>query len=147
MLITGKQLEIVHYVTDSPFSQYRTKVMFFVVANRQEIIVLQACWDYFEAGHGKGSCDGIGGTVKRVAEQASKHGTAKGKFNRFNQCNKWNMLCLCPTGPKNAPQDEENLAMGVVWVCNNQILSQVYNQQLTWQVQVVCKTKETFTLV
>ena len=65
MLITGKQLEIVHYITDSPFSQYRTKVMFSVVANRQETFGLQACWDYFEAGHGKGSCDGISGTAKK----------------------------------------------------------------------------------
>ncbi|CAC5406185.1 unnamed protein product [Mytilus coruscus] len=29
-------------------------------------------WNYFEAGHGKGPCDGIGGTVKRCADLAIK---------------------------------------------------------------------------
>ena len=29
-------------------------------------------WHYFEKGHGKGPCDGIGGAVKRGAAQAAK---------------------------------------------------------------------------
>ena len=31
-----------------------------------------AAWNYFEAGHGKGPCDGVGGTVKRLADDAIK---------------------------------------------------------------------------
>ena len=42
-LIAGKQVGMIHYITDSPFSQYRNKVMFFVVANHQETFCLQAC--------------------------------------------------------------------------------------------------------
>ena len=30
--------------------------------------------DYFESGHGKGSCDGVGGAVKRSADMALKKG-------------------------------------------------------------------------
>ncbi|KAK3092276.1 hypothetical protein FSP39_000626 [Pinctada imbricata] len=30
----------------------------------------RATWNYFEAGHGKGPCDGVGGTVKRMADEA-----------------------------------------------------------------------------
>ena len=29
-------------------------------------------WNDLEAGHGKGSCDGLGGTTKRIADNAIK---------------------------------------------------------------------------
>ena len=35
---------------------------------------MKASWNYFEVGHGKGPCDGIGGTAKRMADEAIKHG-------------------------------------------------------------------------
>ena len=31
---------------------------------------MPASWHYFEAGHGKGPCDGVGGTTKRLADEA-----------------------------------------------------------------------------
>ncbi|WAR07281.1 LOW QUALITY PROTEIN: hypothetical protein MAR_017239 [Mya arenaria] len=34
-----------------------------------------ARWNYFEVGHGKGPCDGLGGTVKRMADDAIKQDT------------------------------------------------------------------------
>ncbi|KAK3089949.1 hypothetical protein FSP39_007894 [Pinctada imbricata] len=37
---------------------------------------VKASWHYFEAGHGKGPCDGIGGTTKRNADNAVKQGKA-----------------------------------------------------------------------
>jgi hypothetical protein len=37
---------------------------------------MPATWLYTEAGHGKGPCDGIGGTVKRMADEAVRMGTA-----------------------------------------------------------------------
>ena len=33
---------------------------------------ISASWNYFEANHGKGCCDGVGGTSKRMADQATK---------------------------------------------------------------------------
>lgn len=33
-----------------------------------------ASWHYFECGHGKGPCDGVGGTTKRNADNAVKQG-------------------------------------------------------------------------
>lgn len=67
------QLSPVHYWTDSPTSQYRNKTMFSVVGEHAEIFEgIHAQWNYFEAGHGKGPCDGIGGTVKRMADNAVK---------------------------------------------------------------------------
>ncbi|CAC5402742.1 unnamed protein product [Mytilus coruscus] len=39
-------------------------------------LVSKASWHYFECGHGKGPCDGIGGTTKRNADNAAKQGKA-----------------------------------------------------------------------
>ena len=65
-------LEFVHYITDSPTSQYRNSAIFSVVCKHQELFGVKASWSYFEAGHGKGPCDGIGGAAKRQADNAVK---------------------------------------------------------------------------
>ena len=62
----------IHYWTDSPTSQYRNKHIFSVIRKHKEHLDINCTWDYFEAGHGKGPCDGIGGTVKRCADLAIK---------------------------------------------------------------------------
>ncbi|XP_063953700.1 uncharacterized protein LOC135153666 [Lytechinus pictus] len=69
-------LSKVFYWTDSPSSQYRNKTMFAVVGEHRALYGIDAQWDYFEAGHGKGACDGIGGTVKRLADEAVKRRAA-----------------------------------------------------------------------
>ena len=66
----------VHYWTDSPTSQYRNKFIFMTIANHKEIYGVTATWNYFEAGHGKGPCDGLGGTTKRMADEAVRQGKA-----------------------------------------------------------------------
>ena len=68
-------VQCIHYYTDSPFSQYRNKAIFHLIATHQERYGITATWDYFECGHGKGPCDGVGGTIKRSADQAVKQGT------------------------------------------------------------------------
>ena len=50
-------LDQVHYWTDSPTSQYRNKTTFSIVIRHE---YAKAAWNYFEARHGKGPCDGIG---------------------------------------------------------------------------------------
>ena len=63
----------IHHITVSPTSQYRNKHMFYIVANHGRLFDdITASWQYFEAGHGKGPCDGVGGTVKRQADSAFK---------------------------------------------------------------------------
>ena len=62
----------VHYWTDSPTSQYRNKHIFSIIKKHEAHFGVNCTWDYFEAGHGKGPCDGIGGTVKRCADMAIK---------------------------------------------------------------------------
>ena len=82
-LISERGIEMVHYITDSPYSQYCNRVMFAAVANHKDLFGIGARWDYFESGHGKGPCDGIGGSVKRMAEQAGKHGTPMADADDF----------------------------------------------------------------
>ena len=66
-------LKMVHYWTDSPTSQYRNKSIFNIVCNHEKWLEGgAAAWNYFEAGHGKGPCDEIGGTAKRLADDAIK---------------------------------------------------------------------------
>ncbi|XP_054775254.2 uncharacterized protein LOC129283486 [Lytechinus pictus] len=70
-------LHKVHYWTDSPTSQYRNKTMFSLVSEHADIFDgIHAQWNYFESGHGKGPCDGIGGTIKRLADTAVKRRAA-----------------------------------------------------------------------
>ena len=69
-------VECLHYWTDSPTSQYRNKTIFQLIANHEKLFGMKAIWNYFEAGHGKGPCDGIGGSTKRMADQAMKSGKA-----------------------------------------------------------------------
>ncbi|KAH3886834.1 hypothetical protein DPMN_010847 [Dreissena polymorpha] len=35
---------------------------------------IHARWNYFETGHGKSACDGLGGTTKRMADEAIRQG-------------------------------------------------------------------------
>ena len=69
------RLQRVHFITDSPSSQYRNKTMFPLVATAKKLLGVEVSWIYFEAGHGKGPCDGVGGAVKRVADQEVNKGS------------------------------------------------------------------------
>lgn len=70
-------LKVVHYWTDSPSSQYSNKYIFDIVQHHVDLLTVQARWNYFESGHGKGPCDGLGGVRKRQAAEACM----KGKVN------------------------------------------------------------------
>ena len=70
------ELTRVHYWSDSPTSQYRNKHIFDLVSNHEQRYGTHARWNYFEAGHGKGPCDGLGGSCKRLADEAMRSGKA-----------------------------------------------------------------------
>ena len=67
-------LQAIHYLSDSPTSQYRNKTMFQFVSMHEEEFAIKARWSYLESGHGKGPCDGLGASVKRSADNAVKQG-------------------------------------------------------------------------
>ena len=68
------EVECIHYWTDSPTSQYWNRSIFHLLANHEAFFGVKAQWNFFEAGHGKGPCDGLGGSTKRHADQAMKNG-------------------------------------------------------------------------
>lgn len=68
-------LNYIHYISDSPSSQYRNKSIVKLVAQHESIFNgIKASWEYLESGHGKGPCDGVGGSIKKSAEIAVKSG-------------------------------------------------------------------------
>ena len=54
---------------------------------------MKATWNYFEAGHGKGTCDGLGGTAKRMADEAVK--TGKVTIQDPNEFYDWSQSSYC----------------------------------------------------
>ena len=62
-------VQTINYLSDSPTSQYRNSLIFVILNRHQELFGdLKGTWQYFESGHGKGPCDGLGAAVKRAAD-------------------------------------------------------------------------------
>jgi len=80
-------LTYIHFWTDSPTSQYRNKTIFSFISSHEDEFGVRATWNFFEAGHGKGSCDGVGGTAKRLADQAVR--SSKVQIQSAEQFFKW----------------------------------------------------------
>ena len=65
-------LEHLHLVTDSPTSQYRNRYACDMLQRAANIFGIRITWNWLEAGHGKGPCDGIGGALKGLADRTVK---------------------------------------------------------------------------
>ena len=70
------EVKCIHCLTHSSTSQYRNRTIFQLVARYEENFGVKARWDYLEAGHGKGLCDGLGASVNRSASNAVTQGRA-----------------------------------------------------------------------
>ena len=70
MKIVSPGLTHVHYYTNTPTSQYRHKTMFYIISQHKSLFGVSASFNYFEAGHGKGPYDSVGGSIKRMAGEA-----------------------------------------------------------------------------
>ncbi|CAH0553265.1 unnamed protein product [Brassicogethes aeneus] len=74
---SGKGIEKLHFLSDSPSTQYRNKTMFSFITNNLLTYFegfKDVTWNYSEAGHGKGAPDGIGGVCKRTADRIVAQG-------------------------------------------------------------------------
>ena len=62
--------------SDGPATQYRQKKNFFAFCRLRDYLpdVNEAEWHFFEASHGKGAPDGIGGALKRAADRIVSRG-------------------------------------------------------------------------
>lgn len=90
ILVRYPQIKSLHFLSDSPSSQYRNTGMIYLMINH--IIPMFPhleifSWNYSESGHGKGAPDGIGATIKRTCDQIIASGVADiSDFSQFNQC-------------------------------------------------------------
>lgn len=71
--VTRKNLKInkIFYVSDGAPQQFKNFKNIFNVHNHIHDFGIDAEWHFFPTAHGKGPCDGLGGTVKRCAASAS----------------------------------------------------------------------------
>ena len=70
-------LKYVIYFSDGAVSHYKNYKNFANLLNHSTDHGLHAEWNFFGTSHGKNTCDGIGGTVKRLAARASLQHTYK----------------------------------------------------------------------
>lgn len=75
------------YISDGSAEQYKNKFNFKNLACHKTDFDIDAEWHFFPTSHGKGPCDGIGGTVKRHAKSAIIAKTAQ--INNASQFYDW----------------------------------------------------------
>jgi len=69
-------IQKIHIWSDGPTTQYRNKDNFWLFSNMiNEMGFTTATWNLFEASHGKGAADAIGGVLKRTADNMVNQGT------------------------------------------------------------------------
>ena len=61
----------IHYSSDGCSGQYKNKYNFSNLCSHKNDFGIDAEWNFFATSHGKSPCDGIGGTLKRIAYQHS----------------------------------------------------------------------------
>jgi hypothetical protein len=65
------QLQRVLYFSDGAAAQYKNRKNFVNLCYHEVDFGVPAQWHFSATSHGKGACDGVGGTVKRLAAKAS----------------------------------------------------------------------------
>jgi len=66
-----KGVDKIIYFSDGASAQYKNKKNFINITHHLQDFGIAAEWHFFPTSHGKGPCDGIGGTLKRLAARAS----------------------------------------------------------------------------
>lgn len=68
-LITN--LEKIYYFSDGSAAQFKNRKNFSNICHHANEFNINVEWHFYATAHGKGVCDGLGGTVKRLAARAS----------------------------------------------------------------------------
>ncbi|XP_074029570.1 uncharacterized protein [Leptinotarsa decemlineata] len=64
-------LKKIYYFSDGSAAQYKNRKNFINICSHEQDFGIKTEWHFFATAHGKGTCDGLGGTVKRLAAKAS----------------------------------------------------------------------------
>ena len=68
-------IDVLHFYSDGPTTQYKNKLNFYFFSTRVfDFGFRYATWNFFEAGHGKGAPDAVGGCIKRTADRMVLNG-------------------------------------------------------------------------
>lgn len=68
-------VKTIHIFSDGPTTQYRNKHNFYLFTQRlSDYTFEEGTWNFFEASHGKGPADGVGGAIKRKLDHHVAHG-------------------------------------------------------------------------
>ena len=70
-------IKIIHYYSDGAPSQYENYKGLANLCHQKLDHGIDAVWNFFATSHGKSACDGIAGTVKQLATNASLMATEK----------------------------------------------------------------------
>lgn len=66
---SGHKIDTLHVLSDGPVTQYRNRANCYLLSSVPYTWGLkQITWNYSERAHGKGAPDGVGGAVKRMAD-------------------------------------------------------------------------------
>ncbi|CAH2098094.1 unnamed protein product [Euphydryas editha] len=84
----SRQIDSIHFISDSPTSQYRNRFIFYMISQlyRDFPQLKSISWNYLEAGHGKGAPDGVGAVLKRTADQVVRFGSDIDSLEAFVAC-------------------------------------------------------------
>ena len=89
-------LKIIHF-SDGAASQYKNLKNFINLCSHQADFGISAEWHFLATSHGKGACDGLGGTVKRLATKPSLQRPYKDQIMTLFHLYEWassNILCV-----------------------------------------------------
>ena len=86
LTVSIKNLRKVYYFTDGASSEYKN---FVNLAFHMQNFNLEAECHFFATSHGKGPCDGLGGTIKREAARASLQRPLEGQIQTALQLYEW----------------------------------------------------------
>lgn len=105
----------IRYFTDGAAAQYKSKKNFINLCFHHEDFGLEAVWHFFATSHGKGPCDGVGGTLKRLAAKASLQRPFDDQICTPRELYEWAVGSLCSVKPiwvskDNINAERENLA-------------------------------------
>lgn len=83
------RLSKIYYVTDGAASQYKNKNNFKNVLKHKDDFGVDCEWHFHATSHGKGPCDGVGGTIKRMASRASLTNEYEGVITSAQELFEW----------------------------------------------------------
>ena len=65
------EIDKIYFFSDGAGGQYKNKMNFYNLCQIEKVYRIKAQWHFFASCHGKGPCDAVGGTLKRMAKTAS----------------------------------------------------------------------------